>query len=142
MQAIRHTGIVVGNLKKQLYFYRDLLGLKVVKKQEEPSKYIDQICRIRNSRLTTVKMAADDGNIVELLYFHSQSKRKPKKRHMLALGFTHLAFTIRDLDFEYKRLLKAGIEFYSPPQVSPDGYAKVAFCRDYEYNPVELVEVL
>lgn len=142
MQAIRHTGIVVSNLRKQLYFYRDLLGLKVVKEQKEPSKYIDRVCRVRNSRLTTIKMAAGDGNLVELLYFHSRSKRKPKKRQLRTVGMTHLAFTVRDLDFEYKRLLKAGIEFYSPPQVSPDGYAKVAFCRDYEYNPVELVEVL
>lgn len=34
------------------------------------------------------------------------------------------------------------IEFISPPQVSPDSYAKVAFCQAPEGTYIELVELL
>ena len=34
------------------------------------------------------------------------------------------------------------IQFNSSPQISPDGYAKVVFCRAPEGTMIELVEVL
>ena len=34
MKAIRHTGIVVKDLKKMMHFYRDLLGSKVIEKKD------------------------------------------------------------------------------------------------------------
>ena len=40
MKAIRHTGIVVSDMKKALHFYRDLLGLKEVKRMDETGNYI------------------------------------------------------------------------------------------------------
>ncbi len=57
-------------------------------------------------------------------------------------GFTLIAFTVDDLDREYERLRAAGVAFNARPQTSPDGYAKVTFCRDPEGNLIELVEVL
>jgi catechol 2,3-dioxygenase-like lactoylglutathione lyase family enzyme len=87
-------------------------------------------------------MAADDGNLIELLYFHSHRKGASKKKKIYDVGISHIAFTVKDVDKAYKRLLKVGIKFNSPPQVSPDGYAKVAFLRDYDGCLIELVEVL
>ncbi|MBI3088771.1 MAG: VOC family protein, partial [Candidatus Colwellbacteria bacterium] len=58
------------------------------------------------------------------------------------IGCTHVAFTVANLDKEYKRLTEAGIVFNSPPQLPPDGYAKVAFCKDPDGTLIELVEVL
>ena len=68
MKAVRHTGIVVSDLEKAINFYVDLLGLNVTRESEESGEYIDKILGLKNARLTTVKMAAEDGNLVELLY--------------------------------------------------------------------------
>ena len=43
IRNIRHTGIVVNNLKKSLYFYHDLLGFKVKKRMLEKGKATDKI---------------------------------------------------------------------------------------------------
>ena len=142
MKAIRHAGIVVSDLDKALCFYRDLLGLKIIKKMEESGDYIDNISGFKGIKVTTVKMAADDGNLIELLHYKSHHRMALLRKDICEIGISHVAFTVGDIDKEYLKLKKAGIEFNHAPQISPDGYAKVTFCRDYDNNLVELVEVL
>jgi catechol 2,3-dioxygenase-like lactoylglutathione lyase family enzyme len=141
MKAIRHTGIVVKDMAKALHFYQDLLGFRKSKQMEESGIYIDTICGSRNVKVTTVKLAADDGNLIELLCFKSPPPGIKKRRELNDFGFSHVSFTVDDIDDEFKRLSKAGVKFNSLPQKSPDGYARVAFCRDSEGNYIELVEV-
>ena len=142
MKAIRHIGIVVRDLEKMLHFYGDLLGLKVVKDQDELGNYIDIIVGLKNTMIRTVKMEADDGSLIELLYFQSHPQVDFNEKKLCNLGISHIAFTVKNLDLEYQRLLKAGVEFISSPQKSTDGFAKVVFCKDLESNFIELVEEL
>jgi len=141
MKAIRHTGIVVRNLDKALNFYKSVLGLKVQKKMNESGKYIDNLIGLKGVKVKTIKMSADDGNLIELLYFESHP-RKNIKRDICDIGYSHISFTVEDVDREYERLKTSGIKFSSVPQVSPDGKAKVVFCQDPEGNFIELVEQL
>jgi len=142
MKAIRHIGIVVSNLDQALHFYRDLLGLKVEKEMEEAGDYIDKISSLKNICVRTVKMAADDGNLVELLYYKSHPTEPDQNRAINKIGCSHVAFTVLNLEYEYQRLKKHGVSFHAPPQYSPDGYAKVTFCKDPDGTLIELVEVL
>ena len=141
MKAVRHIGIVVTDLKKALHFYRDLLGLKIVNEIDESGNFIDSILSIKNVVVKTIKMKADDGNIVELLYFKSHLE-KSRDRSINEVGCSHTAFMVESIDKEYKRLKENGVIFNSLPRISPDGYAKVAFCRDPDGTFIELVEVL
>ena len=140
MKQVRHTGIVVRDLNRALRFYRDLLGLKVVKSKDESGRYISAVTGIKGTKIRTVKMAADDGNLVELVYFYNKkfAKTGPSWRP----GMSHISFTVDDIDAEYKRLRKEGAAFISAPKPSPGGYARMAFCKDFEGNLIELVEVL
>ncbi len=140
MKAIRHTGIVITNLKKAMNFYRGLLGFKLIKRRQERGEFIDKILGLKNARVTTVKMAADDGNLIELVYYPSHLRSFGRKNKIYSLGLSHIAFTVKNIDREYKRLSEAGVKFNSVPQISPDGYAKVVFFRDPEGNFIELVE--
>ena len=141
IKDIRHTGIVVMDLEASLHFYRDLLGFQIAKQMEESGDYIDNISSLRNVKVTTVKLTSPSGQMIELLKYHSHPEEQ-KRREICEIGISHIAFTVNDLDFEYKRLKDKGIQFNSPPQLSPDGYAKVTFCRAPEGTLVELVEVL
>ncbi|MFA5117978.1 MAG: VOC family protein [Candidatus Omnitrophota bacterium] len=140
MKALRHTGIVVKDLEKMLRFYRDLLGFKVIEKKNESSRYIDTILKLKKVMVTTVKMAADDGSLIELLCFDSHPRSISIKKYLCNTGFSHIAFTVNDIEAEYGKLRKRGIKFNSLPQVSPDGYAKVVFFCDPERNFIEIVE--
>ena len=141
IKDIRHTGIVVINLEASLHFYRDLLGFQTVKQMEEAGDYIDAISSLRNVKVITVKMISPSGQMIELLKYHSHSAEQ-RMREICEIGISHIAFTVDDLDMEYERLKSKEIQFNSPPQLSPDGYAKVSFCRAPEGTLIELVEVL
>ena len=141
MKALRHTGIVVSNLDKALYFYGDILGLKIKREMIESGKYIDNVSGLKEVRVKTIKMSADDGNLIELLHYKSHP-RKPINKDICDIGCSHIAFTVESLDYEYKRLREKGVRFSCAPQISPGGKAKVAFCHDPEGNLIELVEEL
>ena len=139
---IRHTGIVVNELKDSLFFYTELLGFKVVKKMIESGNYINNMLSLKDVKVTTIKLAAPDGNLIELLYYHSHRGINKGQKEIFEPGLSHMAFTVDDLDKEYDRLTKAGITFNAPPQFSPDRFAKVTFCKDPDGNLIELVEIL
>jgi lactoylglutathione lyase len=141
IKNIRHSGIVVNDLEASLYFYKELLGLKVIKKMDESGSYIDHMLGLKAVKVTTVKMATCDGHMIELLKYHSHESEQTARR-IYDTGLTHIAFEVDDLDSNYKRLKSQRVAFSSRPQLSPDGYAKVTFCRAPEGTFVELVEVL
>jgi hypothetical protein len=53
-----------------------------------------------------------------------------------------MAFSVKNLDKSYNILKKKGVKFNAAPQLSPDGFAKVTFCKGPENLLIELVEEL
>ena len=56
------------------------------------------------------------------------------------IGCSHIAITVNDIDSMYTKLIEFGLKFHYEPQLSVDGNAKVAFCRDNEGILIEVVE--
>ncbi len=135
-------GIVVSDIDRSLEFYVGLLGLKIKKDMIEQGAFINAILALKVVRVRTVKMEADDGNLVELLWYGSHPRARTHKNEICEIGASHVSFTVENLDEEYKRLSEKGIIFSSPPQYSPDGFAKVTFCQDPDGTFIELVEQL
>lgn len=138
----RHAGIVVADLERALAFWCDVLGFRVLKRMEESGPYLDAMLGLKDVKATTVKLAAPDGNLVELLHFHSHPDQPAWSGKPYSTGLTHLAFTVDDLDAECARLREAGVRFFAPPQRSPDGNVKVTYGSGPEGLLLELVEVL
>lgn len=136
----RHTGIVVVDLRKQLEFYRDLLGLEVYYSHVEKGAFLNKILGEAGHRPLIYKLGSGGKNIVELLYFSDAKRTKSKK--LINTGLTHFALTVKKLDELYLLLISKGIKFTHAPEISPDGRHKVSFCRDFDGNYVELVEVI
>jgi catechol 2,3-dioxygenase-like lactoylglutathione lyase family enzyme len=137
---------VVDDLDASLDFYRNLLGFEIIRRMEETGDFIDTILALDAVRVTTVKMAAPGGQLIELLKFHSHSDPpRPGRRGRIRVfdaGPTHIALTVVDLDRVHHRLTAHGVSFNAPPRLSPDGSVKVTFCRAPEGTLVELVEEL
>lgn len=142
MKAIRHTGIVVSGIDKSLEFYVGLLGLKVKVDALEQGSYIDNMLALKGVQVRTVKLKADDGSLVELLWYKSHPRIPKSQKEICEIGASHVAFTVENLDDEYKRLSEKGVVFNCQPQLSPDGRAKVTFCKDPDGTFIELVEQL
>ena len=139
---IRHTGLVVANLELSLSFWRDLLGFKVEKQMDETGPHIDAMMGLDDVKVTTVKMSAPDGGMIELLHFKSHPDIPEWLGKPYSTGFTHIAMTVHNLDLVYKKLSDAGVLFPAPPQYSPDGAVKVIYCKGPEGVLLELVERL
>ena len=139
---IRHTGLVVADLDGALRFWRDLLGFKVEKKMDESGPHIDAMMGLKDVRVTTVKMTAPEGGMMELLHFQSHPDIPTWLGKPYSTGFTHIAMTVSNLNSTFERLANAGAVFPAPPQYSPDGAVKVIYCRGPEGVLLELVEVL
>jgi catechol 2,3-dioxygenase-like lactoylglutathione lyase family enzyme len=138
--AIRHTGLVVTDLEAALRFWCDLLGFRVYKRMDESGPHLDAMMGLRDVRVTTAKLAAPDGTLLELLHFQSHPDAPGWTGTPHSTGFTHMAFTVPDVDVACARLKAEGVIFHAPPQYSPDGYAKVCYCRGPEGVLLELVE--
>lgn len=139
---IRHTGLVVTDLEKALRFWCGLLGFKVAIQMEESGPHIDAMMGLKDVRVTTAKLSAPDGGMIELLRFHSHPDRPRWEGSPYSTGFTHVAMTVLDLDATCKKLASEGVAFFAPPQLSPDGNVKVTYCAGPEGVLLELVELL
>jgi len=141
IKNIRHTGIVVDDLDISLEFYCDNLGFVVAKRVDESGSFISAILGMDDITVTTVKMVLNDGPMIELLDFKSHKKERVM-RTINDIGPTHIAFTVDNLNQVYRDFSRNGVVFISSPEISPDGYAKVAFCKAPEGTYIELVELL
>ena len=143
MKNMRHFGIVVQDVAESLHFYRDLLGLEIKRDMQEEGEFIDTILGLKNVRVRTVKMISKNGEaLLELLEYASHKGKKRENDEIFDLGASHAAFTVENIDEEYKKLKEQGIAFAAEPQISPDGKAKVTFCFDPDGVPIELVQEL
>ena len=139
---LRHVGLVVADLDAAVHFWRDLLGFREMRRMDESGPHIDAMMGLRDVRVTTVKLAAPDGNLIELLHFTSHADAPSWSGTPYSTGLTHVAFTVDDLDAQVRVLRDAGVTFAAPPQRSPDGAVMVTYGRGPEGVLLELVQVL
>ena len=115
-----HTMLRVSNLEASLKFYRDALGLEVLRSKEVPS-----------GRFTLVFLAApgDSSAQVELTY-----NWDPEELHG-GRNFGHLAYAVDNIYATCERLQQHGVTILRPPR---DGY--MAFVRSPDNISVELLQ--
>ena len=140
---IRHIGITVKDIEKSLYFYRDLLGFTVAREMDESGNFIDAISKLKNVEVKTIKLNSPsaDGGMIELLCYNTH-KTDMSFKSINECGISHFAITVDNIAALFEKLSKEGIVFNCEPMLSDDGGAIVTFCRDYENNLIEIVEVV
>lgn len=142
MTGIRHTGLVVADLAHALDFWCGIMGFSVVRQMEESGVHLDAMMGLKDVRVTTVKLTAPNGGMLELLRFHSHSDKQAWEGTPYSTGLTHIALTVEGLDELCERLARAGTTFPAQPQMSPDGRVRVIYARGPEGVLLELVEEL
>ena len=115
-----HTMVRVADLEASLKFYRDALGLEVLRSKEIPS-----------GRFTLVFLAApgDTQAQVELTYNWDPEELKGGR------NFGHLAYAVNDIYATCERLQQHGVTILRPPR---DGY--MAFVRSPDNISIELLQ--
>lgn len=115
-----HTMVRVTDLEASLYFYRDALGLEVLRTKEVPS-----------GRFTLVFLTApgDSQAQVELTYNWDPQELQGGR------NFGHLAYAVENIYATCERLQQHRVSILRPPR---DGY--MAFVRSPDNISVELLQ--
>ncbi|HWL62564.1 MAG TPA: VOC family protein [Steroidobacteraceae bacterium] len=115
-----HTMVRVTNLDDSLRFYRDALGLEVLRKHEN-----------QQGRFTLVFLAASGQHEaqVELTY------NWDPETYTGGRNFGHLAYEVDDIYATCERLQKHGVQILRPPR---DG--RMAFVRSPDQISIELLQ--
>jgi lactoylglutathione lyase len=115
-----HTMVRVADLEKSLHFYRDALGLELVRRRD-----------FEQGRFTLVYLAApgQPDAEVELTY------NWDPEVYTGGRNFGHLAFGVDDIYAACERLQKHGVQILRPPR---DG--RMAFVRSPDQISIELLQ--
>jgi catechol 2,3-dioxygenase-like lactoylglutathione lyase family enzyme len=143
-RGIHHTGIVVKNLDRSIYFYHDVLGLEFA---AEPSPWfsgadIERAVGVEGARLRQVNLRAGDG-VLELIEYGNRPGDDTTVPPQNRLGSMHVALHVDDITETMATLSARGIEFLTEANVVDDGVL-AGWRWVYFYDPdgvtLELVE--
>jgi len=138
VKDFRHACVVVRDLKKAIKFYRDILGLKLVKVIKIEGEHPEKILGIKGIKLTYVKLRTKDQPRHKNAIFELHHWERPKAPKQKWLG--HISFTVDNMDREYKRLKRLGVKFISKPLKSPVSGHKLCFGYDPDGNLIEFAD--
>jgi catechol 2,3-dioxygenase-like lactoylglutathione lyase family enzyme len=130
--------MAVSDLGRSVRFYRDTLGLRVSKAVIIEGDYPEKIFNVKGIKLEYAKMRHPGQSVRDEPVFELHCRKAPRFSPSRWRG--HIAFTVKDIESEYRRLKKAGVKLISEPVQSPDGRVKICFAYDPDMNMIELME--
>jgi len=140
VQKLHHTGFVVKNVEESTAFYRDVVGLSLIRAYERMGTGIDQVVGYENAHLSAAILDIGGGHILELIqYVNPRSEDRPTEERIV-LGATHLALLVDDIHAMYARLAEKGGQVMNPPaELEPGRIA--CYLQDPDGNWIELLEL-
>ena len=139
-----HHGFTVSDLDRSVSFYRDLLGMELVRISERkdiPS--YDTILGYDRVHLNIAILRHPVNEfILELVqYVHPEVEARPQENRYL--GASHVAFEVDDVDAMYAQLKEAGFGSINPPtDVDRDGVvvARAMYALDPDGISIEMFQ--
>ena len=142
--GFNHSGFVVKDIEKMVEFYRDALGLTVLREVNSVAPPEGDHTGIPGARRTLVFVGkTDQEHVLELVQFDnppSPDSGRPRNNH---LGAAHVCFNVENLEKLRQSLTARGIEFVTQPKFreTPEGGRRgVCYARDPEGNYLEFIE--
>ena len=142
--AFFHTGFVVEDVEESVKFYRDQMGLHLVRRVDSGPAQGLSSAGIQGAHLIGAFFSIDEGHPchqIELLqYLYPEGDDRRLDRH--ALGATHLCFFVDDLDEYHSTMSQKGLKVLTAPiQLERgDTVIKVVFAQDPDGNWLEFME--
>ena len=140
IRGIHHVALHTRDLPRIVKFYRDVVGFQEVSRLAwEESATADAVVGLADSAATVVMLKA--ANLyLEIFKYSKPAPRPAQPLRPCDYGYTHLCLDVTDIDAEYRRLSRAGMEFNTPP--ADFGDIRAAYGRDPDGNIVEIQETL
>ena len=137
---LHHTGFVVRDREESVAFYRDVVGLSLLREFERRGPDIDEVIGYEQAYLRSAMLDLGGGHALELIqYVHPSPDERPTNERS-CIGAAHIAIQVADIQAAYERLSAGGARVMNPPvQLGADRLA--CYLQDPDGNWIELVEV-
>ena len=140
---VYHTGFTVSDIERSIVFYRDVLGLKLIKRQTGTAPYLATVTGFAGVRLEAAFLQpAAGGSVLELLLSVSHPA-SATDRATNRPGNAHLCFKIDDLRSACAELKRRGVALISEPtEITAGAHAGgwAVYLRDPDGFTVELYQ--
>jgi lactoylglutathione lyase len=121
---IVHTSITVKNMDESVKFYRDIMGMELLRRREIPENKAE-VAFLRDH---------DGGDTLELTWW------KEKTDWTSGDELDHLAFSVPNMDEAMAKFKKAGVKVTKEPYSLRGATNRIAFIEDPNGIWLELVE--
>ncbi len=124
-----HFSFTVADIEQSIAFYRDMLGLELVHRQEQANAYTRKFVGYPDAHLKVAQFRiagarpTRSGHLLELVEYVAPKGQKVDTR-TLNPGTAHLAFEVDDIQAEYQRMVARGVRFRSEPVAIEAGINK------------------
>lgn len=143
--GVVHSGISVKSLEVSIPFYRDILGLELVKREPPKDSRAEKLgvpgARIQ---IAVFKVPNSDASL-ELIEYLNPPSPNEYGATVNALGSVHIAFQVDDIEAIMKRMIAAGVKFtcneYEHIIEGPLAGWKWIYFKDPDGTNMELIEV-
>ncbi len=142
MRGVWHFSFHVADLDLSIAFYEGVLGLELVRRQDQANAYTRALVGFADASLRVAQLRVPgqpdsvSGHHLELVEYvaprgipHSPERNRP--------GASHLAFVVDDIHETFDRLTSAGVAFVSRPQAITAGVNTGGFAC-YFVDPDEI----
>lgn len=149
LNEIMHVGITVSDMNKSIAFYRDILGLSFQGELLMEGKETDLLFGRENCKVRVAYLNGSDSMMappVELIQFiGGEAEKTSSDLHKTSIS--EICFKVTNIDEEYKKLIKHGVECLSEPQFfdftdSGFGKSKALYFKDPDGIILELMETI
>jgi catechol 2,3-dioxygenase-like lactoylglutathione lyase family enzyme len=124
---LEHAALSVTNLERSIAFYRDQLGLRLVRVIEsDAGSKLGEIVGLPGCQARIAHLESEKGMLE--LFEYQQPRGQAQPRTQADIGFSHVGFATADIHAEYERLRCSGVSFFNAPVEFRPG-AWVAYFR-------------
>lgn len=137
--GFHHVAVCVPDLDAGLAFYVDVLGADLVFRShlvDRPDA--DRVIGLDGVDADVAMVRLGSAHVELWTYHHPEPDDRRSSAN--ALGYPHIALSVRDIETEHQRLTAAGMTFVGPPVDL--GRSRAVYGRDPFGNLIELYELL
>lgn len=146
LKSVHHTGLIVRDLDRSIYFYHDLLGLDFA---NEPTGWfegpdLERGVGVPGAKLRQVCFWVGEVTTLELIEYANRPETSTRPAPNNHLGAAHVCFRVDDVFAAKAELESKGVSFYSDVNVVDEGPLegwRWVYFSDPDGLALELVQV-
>ncbi|MDP6779075.1 MAG: VOC family protein [Candidatus Latescibacteria bacterium] len=141
---LHHVGLTVADIERAVAFYRDVLGMVLIRRREADADYIAKQTGFEAARLAVASFKVSEGSSqsLEIIQYRSHPG-EALAAGTNQPGTSHLCIVVDDLVEAYQDLSARGVSFKSDPvdiTSGPNEGGRVIYFSDPDGHVLELFQ--